>query len=457
MGKKKKKGRKKLFALAGVPLLLGAAYITTASYFKDHFYYGTAINCISVSGKTEEEVNVRLATEQDNYSLELEEKDGTKEKILAKEIGLQYTLKDEVKALKNNQNPFKWIEGFLHKNDYSVKTSIKYDKNLLKKRMNDLSCCDDKKVVQPKEAVLKYNGKTYEIEKEVYGNKINKEILYDNISKAIDEGKTSINLQKAQCYYKPKCTSESKDIVEAKNNLNKYLSSVITYNLEGRTEVLNSSKINEWLNVDDKFKVKLDEDKIRTYIESLASGYDVKGRSVDFKTSEGNMVKVNDVNYKKVINRQKETEALILALKEGKTETRQPISSTVNTPEIGNTYVEIDLAKQCIWFYKKGVLITKGDVVTGNVSAGKSTPEGIYRIQCKEKDAVLRGQDYTAPVSFWMPFNGGIGIHDASWRTIFGGEIYKTEGSHGCVNTPYSVVETIFNNIDEGTTVICHF
>lgn len=450
------KGRRTLFAIIGVPVFLAVAYMATSAYYKNHFYHGTVINCVNASGKTEEEVNRELADSQENYALELQELNGAKEKILAKEIGLKYTSHDEVTTLKNNQNPFKWISGFLHKNEYFLKSSTKYDENLLKKRVDALSCLKDKNVVQPKDAALKYNGKTYEIEKEVDGNKVDKERLHDQIVTAVSEGKTSLNLEDDKCYYKPKHAAGDKDVVEAKDTLNKYLSSVITYDLDGRTEVVDSSKINEWLGVDSDFKVKVDEDKVRSYVGKLANGFDVIGKSVDFKTSDGNTIKVNDPNYRKVISRSKETEALISALKEGKETTRKPEMSITETPKIGNTYVEVNLAKQHVSFYKNGALVCDGDVVTGNVSTGNATPDGVYKLAYKQKDATLKGQDYSSPVGFWMPFNGGIGIHDATWRTEFGKEIYLTKGSHGCVNAPYSLAESIFNNIDSGTAVICH-
>ena len=56
-----------------------------------------------------------------------------------------------------------------------------------------------------------------------------------------------------------------------------------------------------------------------------------------------------------------------------------------------------------------------------------------------------------------MPFNWDIGMHDATWRGSFGGGIYKYDGSHGCVNMPYSVAEAIFNNIEAGTPVVCYY
>lgn len=107
--------------------------------------------------------------------------------------------------------------------------------------------------------------------------------------------------------------------------------------------------------------------------------------------------------------------------------------------------------------YKNGSLVVQGDVVTGNVSENDATPAGVYRLKYKERNATLKGQGYSSPVSYWMPFNGGIGIHDANWRSVFGGEIYKTGGSHGCVNSPYDLAKTVFENIDAGTPVVCYY
>lgn len=88
-------------------------------------------------------------------------------------------------------------------------------------------------------------------------------------------------------------------------------------------------------------------------------------------------------------------------------------------------------------FYKDGEKVLESDFVSGNVSRGHTTPPGIFSITYKQRDAVLKGEGYASPVKFWMPFNGGIGFHDASWRSSFGGSIYKSGGSHGCVNMPY--------------------
>jgi len=151
---------------------------------------------------------------------------------------------------------------------------------------------------------------------------------------------------------------------------------------------------------------------------------------------------------------------LIEIIKAGQTIAKEPTyiqkGMTHEVNDIGKTYVEINLTKQHMWFYKNGTLIADTDVVTGNTSLKRGTPAGVYSLKYKVRNANLSGEGYSTPVEVFMPFNGNIGIHDASWKKAFGGSIYLTNGSHGCINTPPSVAKKIFNNIDANTPVICY-
>ena len=96
------------------------------------------------------------------------------------------------------------------------------------------------------------------------------------------------------------------------------------------------------------------------------------------------------------------------------------------------------------------------DFVSGNLSKGHGSPTGAFSVTYTTTDAVLRGEDYATPVKYWMPFAGDVGMHDASWRKSFGGNIYKTNGSHGCINLPTSVAKTIYNTIEKGWPVLVY-
>jgi lipoprotein-anchoring transpeptidase ErfK/SrfK len=280
------------------------------------------------------------------------------------------------------------------------------------------------------------------------------------VSNAILKNETTIDMESINCYIKPQYTSNSQKIIDTKNMLNKYVLSKITYDFGKQKDLLDGSTINKWLTVDENLEVKFDESEVKNYIDVLSNKYNTIGKNRKFVSSSGKTINIGGGDYGWSINRAKETQSLITAIKEGQTIAKEPkyIQTALShgNNDIGNTYVEIDLTKQHLWFYKNGSLIAQGDVVTGNVNANHTTPGGIYKLKYKARNAVLRGPGYAAPVTYWMPFNGGIGIHDASWRNVFGGRIYKINGSHGCINSPYYLAKAIFDNIQIGIPVICY-
>lgn len=121
-----------------------------------------------------------------------------------------------------------------------------------------------------------------------------------------------------------------------------------------------------------------------------------------------------------------------------------------------DTYIDVDLTNQVLTYYKNGMPAITSEVVTGNTSRHNDTPEGVYEIYMKQKGRTLRGPDYETFVNYWMPFTGNYGLHDATWRGAFGGSIYRTAGSHGCVNLPKSAASTLYELAPIGTKVYVH-
>ncbi|MCJ7688252.1 MAG: L,D-transpeptidase/peptidoglycan binding protein, partial [Clostridiaceae bacterium] len=206
--------------------------------------------------------------------------------------------------------------------------------------------------------------------------------------------------------------------------------------------------------------ISFDETKMKNYLAKVDDNYDTYGKQREFATSYGTTIKTSGGDYGWLVDRKGEVADLIMTIKNGQTVAKEPrylqtaITHEIN--DIGSTYVEINLTKQHMWFYKNGNLIVDGDVVTGNVSRNFSTPTGVYSILYKEKNATLKGENYSTAVNVFMPFIGGIGIHDAIWKKTFGGNIYLTRGSHGCINSPPALAQKIFDNIDAGTPVVCY-
>lgn len=116
-----------------------------------------------------------------------------------------------------------------------------------------------------------------------------------------------------------------------------------------------------------------------------------------------------------------------------------------------NAYIDVSISEQRLNYYEYGKLVLSSDIVTG---VNNGTPTGNYRVLNKARNVTLKGANYTSFVNYWIAFIGhSYGIHDASWRTNFGGSIYKYNGSHGCINMPYTNASKLYNMVDIGTPV----
>jgi hypothetical protein len=132
-------------------------------------------------------------------------------------------------------------------------------------------------------------------------------------------------------------------------------------------------------------------------------------------------------------------------------------TATTYTPpaQYSGTYADVNLTTQKMFFVKDGVKVLETDIVTGAPSM--ATPPGTFRVQGKSSPAVLVGPGYRSPVTYWMAFNGGIGFHDATWQSSFGGKRYLTNGSHGCINMPLAAAKTLYAYLSIGDTVRVHY
>ncbi|MDO5516810.1 MAG: L,D-transpeptidase/peptidoglycan binding protein [Clostridium sp.] len=457
----KKKNNKVLLGIIISICGLGAVYLGTSLYFSNHFNVGSKINSIDVSGRTIDEADTEIMSQISSYELSLEGRNELEDTITADDINLQYNLQNKLQQIKDNQSALGWIGSLFKEENTNISDAVVYDDSKLDSKIDNLSVMDSKNIVEPKNAALEYNNGQYEIVEEVNGSKINKDFMKSAVSEAIKNGEHKLDLDESNCYERPKYTSKSKEVSDAQELMNKYVSTKITYNFNGGDEVIDGSLIKDWISVDDNYNVNIDEDKIKEYLNTLAKKYTTVGKTRSFTTTGGQTVSVSGGDYGTKIDVSEEEDYLVEAIKNGTVESKEPKYSqkamASGENDIGNTYVEVSLSGQHLWFYKDGSLVVDGPVVTGNISNGTGTPSGTYKLDYKERNATLRGQGYATPVSYWMPFNGGIGIHDATWRGSFGGSIYVSGGSHGCVNAPYELAHTIFNSIDEGTPVVCYY
>lgn len=436
-------------------------YIGLSFYFMSHFYFTTTINGVSVGGLSVEGAKNKIEQAVSGYELILTERDGSSDSILAEDIQLDIVWKNELEEYLGKQNGFSWGTKLFVPDCYNEMLGITYDEKALMQQMDALSCMDEEKQIKPENATVSYtNAGKFEIKEEVLGTAINHTIFDRSVKDCIKNLQTELNLAESGCYYEPTVTADDEKLVSALEQMNHALNTVITYEIGSSTEVLDASTFAEWLYLNSDLEVCVDEEALSTYVKSLASKYNTCYSAKKLMTSYGIEVTIPNSHYGWKVDNAAEREAIVAEIIAGEKVNRDlHYSMTANSHEgndYGNSYVEINLTAQHLYMYVDGELIVETDFVSGNLSKNYITPTGAFSLTYKQKDAVLRGEDYTTPVTYWMPYFGNIGMHDATWRSEFGGDIYKTDGSHGCVNLPWSKAKIIFENIEAGFPVLVY-
>lgn len=449
------------YILLGFLIPVVGLYFFLSFYYSNHFFYHTVINGINASNKTEKQVEEAINAEVSSYELTLEGRNGLKDKITGENIGLHPVYDSSIKDLLDKQIGFAWPVSFFKSYDREIDTMLELDEYSLDKLLDKLVFFKEENVVEPVNArISEYGENGYTIIPEEPGAKINKEKLLKAVKEAVLSLEPVLSIEDTGSYETAEITSQNKKLNRALKKLNKIAGAKITYQFGDATEVLDGKKISEWLTVTDDYEVVLDTEGIKEFVDYIGKTYNSFGRVRTFKTSYGDVIKVKGGDYGWWLNRGQEVKELTELIQNGEQVVKQPAyyqtAQQYGEDDIGDTYVEVNLTAQHLFFYKEGKLILESDFVSGNVSKDWATPVGTYPIQYKENDATLNGEDYSTPVKYWMPFNGNIGFHDAPWRSEFGKNIYLTNGSHGCINLPPKAAKKMFENISRGVAVVVY-
>ena len=447
---------------AGILLVAaGGVYAGMSQKYKTRFFPNTQINGVDASGKTAAEVQELIAEGVNGYTLTIDERNNQIETIAGTDIKLHAEFDGSLEKMVAAQNPFAWL-WHMKQEEYTIGTMVAYDDAALESQIRNLSCLDPEKAVEPVNAKISeyVSGQGYSIEPEQEGTAVEAEKLTQAVTGAIENLQDHLSLEEADVYKKPTVLKDDASLAEQLDKMNKYAKMSVTYQFGDSTETLNGDQIHAWLIANADGSVSVDSSKVSEYVSEMAKAHNTSNKAKTLKTSYGSTIQVSGGTYGWKINQAAETEALAAIIASGESTTREPEYSqkaaSHGANDYGDTYVEINLTGQHLFFYKEGKLVVESDFVSGNLAKGWGTPAGSYPLAYKQKNAVLKGENYRTPVNYWMPFNNGIGMHDAKWRSSFGGAIYKTGGSHGCINLPPSVAKTIFDNISAGTPVICY-
>ena len=447
-----------LWGLGGVMLIV---YIAVAVYFSSHFYEDTEIYGIDCSQKSVEEVKKLVADKLDEYRLEVKERGGASEYLSADQIDLKFVDNSSIDRMAKAQRSYIWPIMLMMERDDMAGVAFSYDQKKALTAFKDLECMNPIYTKAPTDAYVQVTDSGFEVVKETEGNTLNPETTAKALYAALDGGKSVLDLEEEACYLKPDLYSDDEALVAEAEAKDALVQADITYEFGSRQERVNAPVIAQWITQAADGSYVIDDVEVTEYVESLAAKYDTFGLPRQFYTSLGTTVTLTDGDYGWCMDQDATVVDLLNALESGYQGTMEPqytyTAMSREENDIGDTYVEICISQQVMWCYKDGVCIVYTPVVTGNPNKGNATPSnGVWSIDAKMQNYTLVGEGYRSPVDFWMPFNGNVGIHDMQTRAYFGGTIYLTNGSHGCINTPYANAKTIYENVSIGTPVIVY-
>ena len=473
--KKKNKIMKIVVMLIVTILVMSCCvYAGISYYYSYHFFFGTTINGIDSSNKTAYEVEQEIAGKKDNYVIQVSARMQDPQAITGKDIDYKYVSSGAVLQLLKTQKPWEWIRGFFETKNYMVQEETVFSREKLEKQVSSLNCAQKENQIAPENAYVSFVNSEFTIVPETEGNELNTKEAYQMICRAIDNDAAEVDLESdPKAYKKADVTKESSELQNMVNTYKNLTKANITYTFGDEMVTLDGNTIKNWLQFDEKGQLLPDDGAFRQhvvdYVTQLAADHDTVGTERQFQTTSGRTVYVYGSAYGWKIDQDKEVAQLMQEIQSGTQTTREPVYSmranAHGINDLGDTYIEVDLTEQYMWYYQNGNIIFQSEIVSGLPGdPDRKTPPGIFTLNSKSSPSVLRGEmtangtySYEQPVTYWMPFNGGIGFHDADWQPYFGGDRYLTGGSHGCINLPPENAGQLYSLIQYDVPIICFY
>lgn len=433
--------------------IIGLVYLSGVLIFSKVTYYNTLIDNEHVNFDSKSQIE---KTQNDKFNSEtITIKDDVVEdyEISKTKLGVTFDASKLTNDIFEKQKPFFWPIQIFQKKDYDSRKYLNIDEDIMKKQI-EKDLIDDVKRKKSVDAQIKYDTKQekFIIVDDKRGTIISDEV-YTNLKKSLLSWDTEFDVSK---HYKP-ANVKSDDLAKTLEQINKKVNREIKIDFSGKEITIPKQEVAGFLLVDKENNVGVNNTNINNYLLTLAS-------ENSYAKSSGNKRIVTSFDIKSPYY---QIENALLTDDEGeikvsaKPQTFHQQASQRSLPTSG-TYIEVSISQQYMWLYNNDKLVLKTAVVTGNHSLGRDTPQGTYKIWNKERNKVLDGAtvgyDYKVPVDYWMAVDyTGVGIHDIGWLNSKNAEqsreVYKTNGSHGCINTPDDLMHIMYENTPIGTPV----
>ena len=397
-----------------------------------------------------EEVNSELLLRTEAPNIVIVDREGTEYTISLAEADYQADYSNVLEHYRQEQNPFLWVDNVLFHSRRELSPTLTVDVDGLRRAYDSLEFVRAEQQKNKDYSLARDTSGEYVFTDGLAG-RIDLEKAFLALENTVENGQETLNLSDSGCYYDITPNENQKTLRNLWKEIERYQSCDIVYCFGQERHPVTAADCASFLAVTDQTgNFVLDEEAVTAYVEQLAEKYDGYGRTRQFHSTRGDVITIEGGTYGSKLDQKKETAYLMEHLLDAgvHTGTQQSHVPTYEREafcygrdDIGDTYIEVDMTEQKLYYYEEGKLLI-------------DTPNFVYN---KQKDRVLRGPGYASPVKFWVPVKGSIGIHDASWRKEFGGDIYQTAGSHGCINTPKDKMEELYDMVQIGTPVVMFY
>lgn len=445
--------KKEIILVALGAILVIVALLGVRHFDQTHFLANTQIEGVNCSFLSVEKAVKKINRAKREEPIEFSFINGKAYVTNLEEFDIQVQV-EKVKKIFEEQHSNRKAE-----RTYELDGFISANAELVKKFLKQIPELQEKNMKSPQNACLTWDGIEFSIEKEQLGNRIDFQKAMDMAVNALKNDEEEVDYTTITAI-EPEISEE--DLVPKRDKLNKILNSTINFKLSNEEIVtLGPETIRNWVYQDENGEYLIDVDQgVSEFVENLAARVDEANSILLFRPTDSDEVLTLNVPEELRTKLNQKRQAILIKELLGVSEAVYitPIYNGETIQEkMANGFVEMSIERQHVWMYKNETFIVDSPCVTGNVSKGYDTPEGIFWLLNKDEGAKLEGEGYSVVVDYWMRFFQGCGLHSASaWRSKFGGDIYKTNGSHGCVNLPDEEARIIYENIEVGMPIISY-
>lgn len=454
-------------------VLLAAGYFALRMYYQVKIPYGTWINDIYCTGFSYDEA-ARLLLEQEPEKITIDVVD-------LKGVSHRISLEDTMYDISYREGLEKEVTSYnlFHEKHITKEPVITVHREAWEDYVSSLPWLKKPTITSGEERlqiVKEEAGFTLvdTMEQVLDASKASEVILT-----AIQDGLSEVSLIDSDCYYTPDYTDRDRAVLLEYRALQDFCNTftmALTINGEVVYDV-NASVLKDWMLIADNGEYAvgkdgqflLDNRKVKEYVQHISREVTTYfGKPWQFVNHKGEKIEVKAGNYGRSLQTDKLYDTLIKAFR------KEPLEKPQTSYElefqfypsaakevgyggiIGDSYVEVDITGQKVLLYLDGELKLSSDCVTGDAAKSYDTPKGVFYIEYKQKNRVLKGENYRTPVSYWMHFYNHCGFHDAKWRRKFGENIYLKDGSHGCVNMPPEKAKELYELVYKGLPVVIY-